>query len=123
MSLLIVPFGYTILYRMLAGIEPYWDRQSLFDYPLEYMAGIYSMISRVVVFPLLWAPIAMIAADTGLFAKPAWWPFFLLLPAWYAFFNLGKTAQLIQKLFNHFYRFFTLDITTRLLGASIWGFL
>jgi hypothetical protein len=121
MSLLIVPFGYTILYRMLAGIEPSLDRQSLFDYPLECVAGIYSVISRVVVFPLLWAPIAIIAADTGLFAKPAWWPFFLLLPAWYAFFNLGKTAQLIQKLFNYVYRIFTLNIATGLAGASILG--
>ena len=93
-------FGYAILYRMSAGIEPSLEQRSISDNPLEIPAKLSSVSSRVFVFPLLWTPIAIIAAETGLFAKPAWWPFLLLLPAWYVFFNLGKTAQLIQELFD-----------------------
>lgn len=118
MTFFLPAFGYAILYRTMAGIGPSLDRRTMFDQPAVYFAGFYSLISRVFVFPLLWTPIAIIAADTGLFAKPAWWPFFLLLPAYYAFFNLGKTAQLIQRVFNLVFEFHKLSISDRLLLAS-----
>ena len=111
-------FGYAILYRMLAGIEKPLDLRTGLYRPAEFIGAFYALISRVIVFPLLWTPIAIIAADTGLFAKPAWWPFFLLLPAWYAFFNLGKTAQLIQGFFDYVFGLLTWSRKDRLVLAG-----
>jgi hypothetical protein len=60
---------------------------------------------RLILFPLLWTPFAIIAAEQGQFANPIWWPFLTLLPALYIVFDFNRTL----KLFNRTLRLIALD--------------
>jgi hypothetical protein len=64
---------------------------------------------RLTLFPLLWTPFAIIAAEQGQFANPIWWPFLALLPALYIVFDFNRTS----KLFSRTLKFIALDFNKK----------
>ncbi|MGK7894825.1 MAG: NTPase (NACHT family), partial [Xenococcus sp. (in: cyanobacteria)] len=45
--------------------------------------SLFAVYIRLMIFPLLWSIYAVLAANTGRFTHPLWWPFFLLFPLLY----------------------------------------
>jgi hypothetical protein len=56
---------------------------------------------RLILFPLLWTPFAIVASEQGRFTNPIWWLFLALLPALYIVFDFNRALNLIASGFKN----------------------
>lgn len=77
----------------------------LWHYAFDAFSFVCIWSIRLTLFPLLWSPFAIIAAEQGQFANPMWWPCLALLPALYIVFDFNRSL----KLFNRTLRWIALD--------------
>jgi hypothetical protein len=77
----------------------------LWHYAFDAFSFVCIWSIRLTLFPLLWTPFAIIAAEQGQFANPIWWPCLALLPALYIVFDFNRSL----KLFNRTLRLIALD--------------
>jgi hypothetical protein len=56
-----------------------------------------TMGTRLILFPLLWAPFAIIASEQGLFTSLIWWPFLGLFPILCMAFYFKRTRRFVNQ--------------------------
>ena len=64
---------------------------------VRFMTRYITLNLRLIIFPLLWAPFAIIAADIDIFNELPWWPLLILLPILYSFSRPRQTARWIRS--------------------------
>ena len=91
--ILITLFTFLILLERGSSVK---GGNDLWYYYFSSSLDVYIWITRLLLFPLLWTPFAIIAAEQGKFTNPIWWFFLALLPALHIVFDFNRSLKLIS---------------------------
>ena len=90
----VFPASYTSYTSYLSYLTSYSR-----SHTVSFYLGLFSIYIRLIFFPLLWSIFAILAANTGQFTHPFWWPFLLLFPVLYF---IVKSRELIKYVISKF---------------------
>jgi hypothetical protein len=106
-SILISLFIWLIFFERGSSVK---KREYVWYYSFVTIRNIYIWTIRLIVFPLLWTPFAIIASEKGQFTSPRWWSFLALLPALYIVFDFNRSLKLIALFIKKNKSFVTLPL-------------